>query len=100
MSTFHLVNVWTDATPGGFNPMPHSLLWLPDDFRIGHPASAVVYLHDWGGYADNPVAAALGPQLADDGFVVLSLCLRRRGMEGQLNALADDDMRDIKLALD
>ncbi len=102
MSTFHLINVWTDAEPGpgGFVPMTDSLLWLPADFHAGHAAPACVFLHRWGGYPYDPEAISLGPRLADQGFGFLSLCLRRRGMEGQLNAMPDDDMRDIKLAVD
>jgi alpha-beta hydrolase superfamily lysophospholipase len=102
MSTFHLINVWTDPElgAGGFVPMTDSLLWLPGDFASGHAAPAFVFLHRWGGYPHDAEALELGPRLADKGFVFLSLCLRRRGMEGQLNAMPDDDLRDIKLAVD
>ncbi|NND53540.1 MAG: DUF1749 domain-containing protein [Gammaproteobacteria bacterium] len=102
MSSFHLVNVWADpdAGPGGFVPMTDSLLWEPDNSRAGHPAPAVVLVHGWGAYPHRREALALGPALADEGFVCLSVCLRRRGMEGQLNAMPDDDLRDLKLAVD
>jgi alpha-beta hydrolase superfamily lysophospholipase len=102
MSSYHLINVWTDAEggAGGFVPMTESLLWLPEDFRPGHPTPGFVFLHRWGGYPYDAAALSLGPALADRGYAFLSLCLRRRGMEGQLNALPDDDLRDIKLAVD
>jgi len=98
----HLVNVWTEAEagPGGFVPMSDSMLWLPENLRPGHPAPGFVFLHRWGGYPYDELALALGPALADRGYAFLSLCLRRRGMEGQLNAMPDDDLRDIKLAVD
>jgi alpha-beta hydrolase superfamily lysophospholipase len=102
MSSFHLVNVWTEPEPGpgGFNPMATSLLWLPDDHDVGQPQPAFVFAHRWGGYPHDPLPKSLGPLLADRGFVFLSLCLRRRGMEGQLQAMPDDDLRDLKLAVD
>ncbi len=102
MSSYHLINVWTDAEAGtgGFVPMTDSLLWLPDDFRLGHAAPAIIYLHGWGGYPYEPQALELCPRMAEQGFACLSLCLRRRGMEGQLSAMPDDDLRDIKLGVD
>ena len=102
MSSYHLVNVWTEAEagPGGFTPMTDSMLWLPDNHVVGHPTPAFVYLHGWGGYPYDATPVALGPTLADAGFGFLSLCLRRRGMEGQLLSMPADDLRDIKLAVD
>ena len=102
MSTFHLVNIWTDPEPGpgGFNPMDPSLLWLPDNYAIGRPAPAFVFAHRWGGYPHEALPRQLGAQLADSGFGFLSLCLRRRGMEGQLMSMPDNDLYDIKLAVD
>ena len=102
MSSYHLINVWTDAGPGsgGFNPMASSMLWLPDGHHLGHPAPAFIFIHQWGGYPYDPLPTALGPELADKGFGFLSLCLRRRGMEGQLAAMPDQDLQDIKLATD
>jgi pimeloyl-ACP methyl ester carboxylesterase len=100
--SYHLINVWTDAEagPGGFNPMAASMMWLPDGHQVGHPAPAFIYVHRWGGYPYDSVPIGLGPQLAQQGFGFLSLCLRRRGMEGQLAAMPDNDLRDIKLAID
>ena len=102
MSSFHLVNVWTDADagPGGFVPMTESLLWQPDGARAGHPVPAFLFVHGWGEYPHLRAVLSLGEELADAGYTVLSLCLRRRGMEGQLNAMPDDDLRDIKLGID
>jgi pimeloyl-ACP methyl ester carboxylesterase len=100
--SFHLVNVWSDPEPGagGYNPMAASLLWLPEGHTPGHPVPAFIYLHKWGGYPYDSLPSEIGPQLAQQGFACLSLCLRRRGMEGQLAATAENDCRDIKLALD
>ncbi len=102
MTKLHLVNVWVDREPGpgGFNPMASSLLWLPGTHRIGDPTPAFVFVHRWGGYPYDELARQLGPALSDSGFVVLSVCLARRGMEGQLMAVPDNDVRDIKLAVD
>ena len=102
MSEFQLVNVWTDPEPGpgGFNPMLASLLWTPDGYRPGDATPAFVFVHAWGGYPYDRLPTRLGPALAEQGFVFLSVCLRRRGMEGQLLAMPDNDMRDIKLAID
>lgn len=101
-SKLRLVNIWTDPEPGpgGFNPMAASMLWVPDDYQPGQSVPGFVFLHGWGGYPNDAVPATLGPLLAEQGCLCLSLCLRRRGMEGQLMALADNDLRDIKLAID
>lgn len=102
VSEFQLVNVWTDPEPGpgGFNPMLASLLWVPDDYRVGDAVPAFVFVHAWGGYPYDRLPTRLGPGLAAQGFAFLSVCLRRRGMEGQLLAMPDNNMRDIKLAID
>ncbi|HJP04501.1 MAG: hypothetical protein CL799_07025 [Chromatiales bacterium] len=101
MSSLHLANIWTDPEPGpgGYNPMAASMLWLPDDHETGDPAPAFVFIPRWSGYPYDSVPVSLAPQLADQGFGFLSVCLRRRGV-GQLMAMPDDDFRDIKLAVD
>ncbi|MDG1462439.1 MAG: alpha/beta hydrolase [Gammaproteobacteria bacterium] len=102
MSSFHIINVWRDPDGAAvsFNPMAHSLLWLPDGHRIGQPRPAFVFLSAWGGYPHDDLAQMLGPALADRGFGFLSLCLRRRGGEGQLISVPDNDKQDVKLAID
>jgi alpha-beta hydrolase superfamily lysophospholipase len=102
VTDLHLVNVWTDPdnAPGGFNPMVASLLWQPEEYSPGHPTPAFIFVHDWGGYPYDSLAVQLCEGLAEKGFVALSLALRRRGMEGQLAAVPENDMRDIKLAVD
>jgi len=100
MSSFHLVNVWRDADGIGFNPMPHSLLWLPDGHSLGQPRPAFIFLHAWGGYPHDDLPQMLGPELADRGFAMLSLCLRRRGGEGQLMSLPEHDRQDLRMAVD
>ena len=102
MTALHLVNVWTDPEPGpgGFNPMATSMLWLPDDFRAGRSVPGFVFAHRWGGYPHESLPRELGEALAARGCAFLSLCLRRRGMEGQLMAMPDHDLRDLKLGID
>jgi alpha-beta hydrolase superfamily lysophospholipase len=102
LTSFNLVNIWTEPDVGaaGFNPMAASLLWFPDKYCPGSPAPAFVFIHRWGGYPYDPIAQVLGPSLASRGFVLLSVCMRRRGMEGQMNSVPDNDLRDVKLALD
>lgn len=80
--------------------MTSSLLWLPDDYSPGWPIPAFVFAHRWGGYPYDELARSLGPVIAERGFAFLSVCLRRRGMEGQVNAIPDNDVRDLKLAID
>ncbi|GIW08721.1 MAG: hypothetical protein KatS3mg060_3526 [Dehalococcoidia bacterium] len=102
MATLHQVNVWNEKEPGpaGLAAMPPSLLWLPDDYRLGQAGGAVLFAHRWGGYPYDPPAPVLGHRLAGRGYAVLSLGLRRRGAEGQLTTLPDDDLRDVKLGVD
>jgi len=101
MSTFHLINVWAEPEgPVAFNPMPHSLLWMPAEHQLGQPRPAFIFVHAWGGYPHDDLALNLGPAMADRGFGFLSLCMRRRGGEGQLMAVPENDFRDIKLAVD
>jgi alpha-beta hydrolase superfamily lysophospholipase len=80
--------------------MAPSMLWLPEDHEPGHPKPAFVFVHRWGGYPHEELPRDMGSSLADRGFGFLSLCLRRRGMEGQLMSVPDDDLRDVKLAID
>ncbi len=80
--------------------MATSLLWLPDGAQTGQHKPAIIFLHRWGGYPHDPIARLLGPALANRGYVCLSLCLRRRGMEGQLTAIPDNDLRDVQVGVD
>jgi alpha-beta hydrolase superfamily lysophospholipase len=102
LASFHLVNIWTDPDirASGFNPMAPSLLWTPEGHGPGGPGPAFIFVHRWGGYPYDGLAQELGPALADRGFVFLSVCMRRRGMEGQMTAVPDNDLRDVKLAVD
>ena len=102
MSSFHLVNIWTDPETegGGFNPMAASLLWLPENFSPGWPTPGFVFIHPWGAYPYAGMAQLLGPALAARGFAFLSTFMRRRGMEGQMTSIPDHDLRDIKLSVD
>lgn len=80
--------------------MATSLLWLPDNASQGHPTPAFIFVHGWGGYPHDNSAKELGPALANEGYAFLSVCLRRRGMEGQLSAVPDNDLRDLQVAVD
>ncbi|MAF83161.1 MAG: hypothetical protein CL797_03570 [Chromatiales bacterium] len=80
--------------------MDISMLWLPDDHDLGQPAPAFIFAHGWGGYPHDTLPRQLGTELTAQGYGFLSLCLRRRGMEGQLTSVPDNDLRDIKLAID
>lgn len=98
----HLVNVWTtaDLGPVPLYAMVDSLLWMPQDTAPEVTRPGVVIVHGWGRYPYDTLARQLAPRLAEAGVVVLALAMRRRGGEGQLTALPDDDLRDIKLGLD
>jgi len=80
--------------------MDTSMLWLPDGYNPGQPTPAFIFAHRWGGYPHEALPRQLGAELADQGFGFLSLCMRRRGMEGQLTSVPDNDLYDIKLAVD
>ena len=102
MSTLHFINNWLapDGGPAGFNPLEPSLLWLPDGYAPGQPRVGYVFAHRWGGYPHDPLPRRLGAALADQGHVFLSQCLRRKGMEGQLMAMPDNDLHDVRLGVD
>lgn len=98
----HLVNVWTTEDRGSvpFYTMVDSLLWTPDGTSPEAPRPGVVFVHGWGRYPYDALARELAPRLAEAGVVVLALGMRRRGGEGQLASVPDNDLRDIKVGLD
>ena len=102
MSQLHFINTWRapDDGPAGFNPLEPSLLFLPDGYAPGQPRTGFVFVHRWGGYPHDPLARRLGSALADQGHVLISQCLRRKGMEGQLMAMPDNDLHDVRLGVD
>ncbi|MGQ4649385.1 DUF1749 domain-containing protein [Lyngbya aestuarii] len=75
--------------------LPCSLLWQPTSPQIKKQKLAVIYLHDWNGYPYSALACHLGSELASRGFVFLSLGMHRRGVEGQMTAVPDDDLEDL-----
>jgi alpha-beta hydrolase superfamily lysophospholipase len=75
--------------------LPCVIAYLPSQSHPERPA--ILYLHGWNGYPYNSRSRDLGPALADCGFTVLSLGLRRRGVEGQMRSLPTDDLDDIAL---
>ena len=102
MNSPHRINNWIapESGPGGFNPLEPSLLWLAEDHQPGQPRPGFVFVHRWGGYPHERIALKLGTDLAERGYVFLSQCLRRKGMEGQLMSVPDNDNHDIRLAVD
>jgi dienelactone hydrolase len=80
--------------------MPPSLLFLPPRVVLGQPGPAVLFAHRWNGYPYDRLARRLGERLADAGWPLLALGLRRRGVEGSRVATPDDDLRDLKLGID
>lgn len=103
-TTVRPLTIWNDqeAVLTGGRSIPHAnaLLFLPEGQDLQDVGRVVVFVHRWGGYHYDPLPRAIGPLLADRGVAFLSLALRRRGMEGQLTALPDDDLVDLKLAVD
>ena len=96
------VAIWSDREQvfGERPGVANGLLYLPGTHVLGEPGRAVLFAHRWGGYHYDPLPRALGPVLADRGVAMLSFGLRRRGLEGPLGAAPDDDVSDLKLALD
>ncbi|MEB3180372.1 MAG: DUF1749 domain-containing protein [Nostocaceae cyanobacterium] len=75
--------------------LPCSILFQPVSPPQQRQGIGVLYLHGWNGYPYSPVACSLGSALATQGFVFISLGMGRRGVEGQMKALPDDDIADI-----
>lgn len=94
--------IWSDRERAfGERPgMANGLLYLPAGHMLGEPGRAVLFAHRWGGYHYDAFPRALGPALAERGVALLSFALRRRGLEGPFAATPDDDVTDLKLALD
>ena len=94
--------IWSDRERAfGERPgMANGLLYLPAGHALGEPGRAVLFAHRWGGYHYDAFPRALGPALAESGMALLSFALRRRGLEGPFAATPDDDVEDLKLALD
>ena len=94
--------IWSDRERAfGERPgMANGLLYLPAGHALGEPGRAVLFAHRWGGYHYDPLPRELGPALAERGMALLSFALRRRGLEGPFAATPDDDVADLKLALD
>ena len=94
--------IWSDREQAfGERPgIANGLLYLPAGQTLGEPGRAVLFAHKWGGYHYDAFARALGPALAERGVALLSFALRRRGLEGPFVTTPDDDVADIKVALD
>ena len=96
------VMIWSDRERAfGERPgMANGLLYIPAGHALGEPGRAVLFAHRWGGYHYDAFPRALGPALAESSMALLSFALRRRGLEGPFGATPDDDVEDLKLALD
>ena len=97
-----LVRVWTQPESTLITPykMIDSLLYVPRGAAPDVPRPGVLFVHGWGRYPYDELPAALGPLLAQQGVLVLSLAMRRRGGEGQAAAMPGDDVADIAAGLD
>jgi pimeloyl-ACP methyl ester carboxylesterase len=97
-----LIRVWTHPESALITPykMIDSLLYLPEGSGPDVPRPGVLFVHGWGQFPYDEVSRSLGPLLATQGIAVLSLAMRRRGGEGQIAAMPDDDLVDIATGLD
>ena len=73
--------------------IPCSIVFYPIAFFPEKPA--IIYLHDWNKYPYTASICFLGKGLANQGYVFVSLGIYRRGVEGQMMAIPDDDIDDI-----
>jgi alpha-beta hydrolase superfamily lysophospholipase len=98
VATLELIDVLTPvAGPVPPTPLtPQSLLLEPDCPARG----GVLLVPDWAGYAYDRPLREIATALADAGYRVLSLMPRRRGLEGALLSLPDDDLDDLRCGVD
>ena len=73
--------------------IPCSIVFYPKVFYTEKPA--IIYLHDWNKYPYTASICSLGKELANQGYVFISLGIYRRGVEGQMRAIPDNDVDDI-----
>ena len=73
--------------------IPCSIVFYPKVFYTEKPA--IIYLHDWNKYPYTASICSLGKELANQGYVFISLGIYRRGVEGQMMAIPDNDVDDI-----
>ena len=75
--------------------LPCSILFqAPSPQQVGQKP-ALIYLHSWNSYPYSLPACSLGSALANQGYLFLSLGMHRRGVEGQMRAIPDDDIEDV-----
>ncbi|MGB7444410.1 MAG: alpha/beta hydrolase [Coleofasciculaceae cyanobacterium] len=74
-------------------PLPCSIIFQPLEQERQKPA--VIYLHGWNGYPYSLQACFLGSALASQGYLFLSLGMHRRGVEGQMRSIPEDDIEDL-----
>ena len=60
----------------------------------------MLFVHGWGGHIYDPLPRILGPALAERGYAFLSFGPRRKGIEALPGATPEDDVADVKLAID
>jgi alpha-beta hydrolase superfamily lysophospholipase len=102
-TTRRFVSIWNpgelkngESTPSAAN----ALLFLPDGWSLGDGGPAAIFIPRWAGYHFDPTPMRMGPIMAENGVVFLSLGLRRRGGEGQIESAPDDDVEDLARAMD
>ncbi len=76
--------------------LPCSILFQPHSRK----KPAVIYLHGWNQYPYCLQACSLGSALGNLGYLFLSLGIHRRGVEGQMRAIPDEDIKDIHLGME
>ena len=80
--------------------LPCSILFKPPSPVPEKHKPAVIYLHGWNGYPYSVQANSLGSSLTAQGYLFLSLGMQRRGVEGQMRAIPDDDIVDINCGVE
>lgn len=75
--------------------LPCSILFQPPAPKPEKQKPAVIYLPGWNHYPYSQAAYCLGSALANQGYLFLSLGMHRRGVEGQMRAMPDDDLEDV-----
>ena len=75
--------------------LPCSILFQAPAPEQERQKPAVIYLPGSNHYPYSLPACCLGSALASQGYLFLSLGMHRRGVEGQMRAMPDDDLEDI-----
>lgn len=80
--------------------LPCSILFQSSSPEQPRKKPAVIYLHGSNDYPYSVEAYSLGCALVTKGYLFLSLGMQRRGLEGQMRAIPDDDIEDVNRAVE